>query len=1260
MSNNQSSPSRKLNTVNNKQNTVNDMAIVIPSFAMKFRHGQNYGNVPLTMRQELVDAGVTNTMDAIRKGMRTNTTRWNSSDINQINQLNAGDVVKFADNQGALLARAIPNRTGQVGYNINPQQLTDKYGNAWVDRMSQLEGWDVPTMQRLFDKHGPGSAFQYEYLGEDSPIVLAKAQVQTPQQQTQQTGINLSTGQRNAPMPAHNPKPSSIQFDSPQTEANMRVFNNRDLFPDRQPTTAGSQLIGSSTVQPTVDLMVGQVGQGEPIPVNPVYGTGTPTYFKEAPTADRLNKLDDFLQVAKMAGETYTQRNTPGGITNYDIPSTGINVSDPNQLSNAIKVRSKRLGRGGFAQFPGNNFSDMKAAVDSARTANPDYKVTMAIEDNVPKVYWSRRVDNKEFKPRVNTTEVPMFGEPFMDTHDIKVVPHPLPNFPERKQRMLEYSNPWPVSLAHEDKGNYPSMELMWHKTDDGRSTLWPMTAESTPLSGKRRIEDKPALIGLNETLAEIEARQNSIDDKWGSPHKDVMLNREGKPMTAAEIMDQDLPKVVIAANGDRTIDSATGALDEAYGSPYIVRQQSHSLVPIADQTKIDPTKGLIPGVEVTDKMFINQHYINQQPIPGSNRYMETSITHTPEYQAPAPGTIRKQQLGEVIPTWRTTGQRESLSSSINQIIDATTPNYQNKSTTRPLYEIQQELAQSMPDSDLLSSAPQWTTRTSPMLPSKDVTDRVLNFDERDIVVPPANQVKRESLNEFLGIAPKEGTYNVVSITPKIPHPTKEGVFLQENEVHKALNPGWSVNTPYGDKPLSMGPTFSEVDKVWLKNPKGKMMTEEKSVWLNEQQLGRTTNKDYKGGGGKEIDRSVLQMVGLPEGMDAQDLHNQLAVQANRVDQQWKASTMRDTSGNVMRDDQGFPISASRGMSNLDLAKIESAAQGYQSEVEIINRNLQETYKGVPDYPTQQVMGSINLAGTPGDSLADKVSRLQDLGFEVKQKGDVLNFSGNPDLRSQMELNQFLQSSAKREYLHLPPGYSIAPEYPKQINEMAEKLGRPQVSRNEIVQGSKYEYKLRPRESGNKWESTMVDSGTGTGVKWQGQPIIVDPTVDVPTIQASEDAVIIPKGFDPEFQGLRKQWDVERADIYAKKLGYENTVHKAVVEGAMGVPSLRDRAKMLLEERAQQPMTQPQKPISQPAPQTQSPFGDNEQAVQQVFGTTDIRGALNNLLQSEYGVTAGDKVSSRSRKATPIYHQDQAQQTFDQYGKPIPKRYLAV
>lgn len=1065
MSNNQSSPSRKLNTVNNKQNTVNDMAIVIPSFAMKFRHGQNYGGVPLTMRQELVDAGVTNTMDAIRKGMRTNTTRWNSSDINQINQLNAGDVVRFADDHGALLARAVPNRNGQVGYSINPQQLTDKYGNAWVDRMSQLEGWDVPTMQRLFDKHGLGSAFQYEYLGEDSPIVLAKAQVQTPQQQTQQTGINLSTGQRNAPMP-HNPKPSAIQFDSPQTETNMRVFNNRDLFPDRQPTQAGSQLVGSSTVQPTVDLMVGQVGQGEPAPVNPVYGTGTPTFFKVAPDSDRLNKLDEFLTVASA--------------TSKEIPQSGINIASPELLNKAIGSRESALGRGGYANFPGADIEVMKHAARTAQDANPDYSLKLSLRSGVPSVQWNK-----------------VSSEP--------------------KQPFTPYAKAEP---------NYPEVQLMYSTNEQGKGRYVPMTETGQPVSAFAKVNDSPALVPLNQTLADVESLMQHGDIK------ELML-RQGQPISAGEIMSQPVFKVSDAGG--------------TYGD---------------DSTDI----------------------------------------------------------------WRTTGQRESLSSEINRVIDATTPNYQNKSTTRPLYEIQQELAQSMPDSDLLSSAPQRATQLTLTPPSKDVTDRVLNFDERDIVVPPANQVKRESLNEFLGIAPKEGTYNVVSITPTTTTAVnKKGETFNrpETDVYPALQEHWGVNTNHGKFPLDRSATL---------------------------------NRRIDDGKYREYDRQSLVAMGHPDAMDIQDLRQKELQSATRADQQWKASSLRDASGNIARDVQGFPVSASRGVSNLDLAKQEATAQGLQSNVELIDRATQELYENhAPNYPTQQVMGSINLGDNPKDSQIGNVyANLQNMGMQINKRGNVINFSGNPDLRTQMELNQFLREGSDREYLHLPPGYSIAPEYPKQMNEMAERLGRPAVVRNEIVQGSQ-------RGLSPEGKDIMLDPGTGTGVKWQGQPIIVDPTVDVPTIQAGEDAVIIPKGFDPEFQGLRKQWDAERADMYARKLGYENTVHKAVVEGAMGVPSLRDRAKILLEERAQQPMTQPQKPISQqPAPQPQSPFGDNEQVVQQVFGTTDIRGALNNLLQFEYGVTTGDKVSGRSRKATPIYHQDQAQQTFDQYGKPIPKRYLAV
>lgn len=874
-------------------------------------------------------------------------------------------------------------------------------------------------------------------------------------------GLNTSTGQRNAPMP-HNSIPLAIQFDSPQTEAAMRVFNNRDLFPDKQPTQAGSVLIGSSTVQPTTDLMVGQIGQGEPVAVNPVYGTGTPTFFKVAPDSDRLNKLDEFLTVASATAK--------------DIPQSGINVTQPELLNKAIAARESALGRGGYASFPGADIETMKHAARTAQDANPEYQLKLGVRGGVPNVQWNKTSSKS-------------------------------------KQPFTPYTKAEP---------SYPEVQLMYGTNEQGKGRYVPMTETGEAVSPFAKVNDSPALIPLNQTLAEIETAMQHGDTK------ELML-RQGQPMSAGEIMSQPVFKVSDAGG--------------TYGD---------------DGTDI----------------------------------------------------------------WRTTGQRESLSSSINQMIDATTPNYQNKSNTRPLYEIQQELAQSMPDSDLLSSAPQYATRTSPLPPSKDVTDRVLGFDEADIKVPVANQVERESLNEFLGLAPKEGTYNIVSIPPQATGVNKKGevVNRMEEEAYPALQEHWGVNTNYGKFPLDRSATL---------------------------------NRQVDDGKHREYNRQSLVAMGHPDAMDIQDLRQQQAQSATRANQQWKASSLRDASGNVARDAQGFPVSASRGVSNLDLAKQEAVAQGLQSNVELIDRSTQDLYeKHAPNYPTQTVMGSINLAGTPGDSYAGKVARLQDLGMQVNQRGDVLNFSGNPDLRSQMELNQFLREGSNREQLHLPPGYSIAPEYPKQMNEMNERLGRPAVVRNEIIQDAQ-------RGLSPEGKDVMLDPGTGTGVKWQGQPIVVDESVTVPTIKAAEDNVIIPKGFDPEFQGLRQQWDAERADMYAQKLGYENTTHKAIVEAAIGVPSLRDRAKMLLEERKAQSLQLMPKPQIQPQIQIQqSPLDD--QAVTNTFGTNDIRGALNNLLQSEYGVTAGDKYSARSRKAVPIYHQDQTQQTYDQYGKPIPKRYLAV
>ena len=114
---------------------------------MNYEHGKlAYGQeVPGSFRKELVDAGITTTFEAIKRGFRTATTRKE--------KVSAGDLVKFTNKNTTeyLICKA----------------TTDSYPVTSItdEEWSRLEGWDVSYL--ILNPRSNADIkfqFQYEYI----------------------------------------------------------------------------------------------------------------------------------------------------------------------------------------------------------------------------------------------------------------------------------------------------------------------------------------------------------------------------------------------------------------------------------------------------------------------------------------------------------------------------------------------------------------------------------------------------------------------------------------------------------------------------------------------------------------------------------------------------------------------------------------------------------------------------------------------------------------------------------------------------------------------------------------------------------------------------------------------------------------------------------------------------------------------------------------------------------------------------------------
>lgn len=899
---------------------------MIPQFAMNYKHGQNIGGkYRLAMRPELVQSGIKDTMSAIQAGKRTNTIRWGQADSQQINQLQAGDPVRFYSGNDKIVVRATPNKSGQVGYTLNPDELNNRYGDAWLERLSELEGWDVPSLKNLFGSKGTGQAFQYEYLGKDSPIVLAKT---------------------------------------------------------------------------------------EPIQTN-----------------------QPIIQVP-----------------NQQVPSQQIQINQA-----------------------------LSKTIDSLPVSN-------------------------QSKPK----------------------PKPVLRNDQQPIEILQTNEP----VLFDDGSIYPEVELLWNNADK-RGGYAPLTNEGEIVKYK---DDQPVLIGLNQTLADIDAITQS---RPASVVGDVIMKNG--------IVYDEFPNDI---DGEIDLPSPSKEVDAA-------------------------------ALGMASK-----------PVLGKKYYGGREYTY-------------------LIPTMRVTGKRDTLPRDNYTIIDKSTPNQYNKGVVRPEHEVRFELSAGAPDTDLLSSTPQWALQ--PKVKSQDVTNRIFNFDERDIQVPATNQVKATQLNKFLGIPEKKGRFTMYSEPTTVQQGNKR---VSEETAYPGLRGNSPVATPVGEYPLSLGAsqTVREFGKV------------------------------------AEYDRSKNAALGIPAFMDAQDVANQLQESAIRANQAWKGSAVRDSQGNVQYDSQGLPVSATRSLSNLDLAQMASRAEGLASKVQLTRDAISEVYQQVPDPDTQQVRGEYKLdipvaqtkpiktqeeidkggwTGWAYDSSERGPGRVttqadldayarwrkaRDTGFvdypssnkpvntELQQKLNqqlnatkqllinqgmevetevsepvngvaqhTLKFTGNPDLRTQMELNKALANQSKREYLHLPPNYSIAPQQPILMNRMLAAEGHTPVQKDEILQDVKWEHNpVRNMGRVVDYTDELTNPGKKTGLIWQGQPIVIDESVSQPTLQTHDDPVIIPKGFDPEIIGLRQQWKAEREanlrERAAKLLAAKQQQRQS------GIPSHKDI--MQQQQQSQERMNQ--------------------------------------------------------------------------------------
>lgn len=125
-----------------------------------------------------------NTMDAILSGERTGTTRFpmwyrnNPGQLAQIKALSPGDIIRFYSGDKSVLVRAIPSALSKQQMAIAAQhpQLQGLNGVTYalsknklesdpryLERWSQLEGWNNDAALQFFEKEPLGYGYQFQY-----------------------------------------------------------------------------------------------------------------------------------------------------------------------------------------------------------------------------------------------------------------------------------------------------------------------------------------------------------------------------------------------------------------------------------------------------------------------------------------------------------------------------------------------------------------------------------------------------------------------------------------------------------------------------------------------------------------------------------------------------------------------------------------------------------------------------------------------------------------------------------------------------------------------------------------------------------------------------------------------------------------------------------------------------------------------------------------------------------------------------------------